>query len=119
MRNFFFYTFLFWHSHQLRIPKNGKTKDSKHHIHTQAITNKHTNPTGKDIFPLSKTPRPTLGPTSLIFKAVLLQACSGPQGSGKLSFQDLMTTAQDSGKVVSLTHRPPLTPGNAPVTHFC
>jgi hypothetical protein len=26
-----------------------------------------------------------------------------------------MTTAQ----VVSLTHRPPLPPGNAPGTHFC
>jgi len=30
-----------------------------------------------------------------------------------------MTTAQDGGKVVSPTHRPPLPPGNAPGTHFC
>jgi len=30
-----------------------------------------------------------------------------------------VTTAQDGGKVVSLTHRPPLYPGNAPGTHFC
>jgi len=30
-----------------------------------------------------------------------------------------MTTAQDGGKVGSLTHRPPLHPGNAPSTHFC
>jgi len=30
-----------------------------------------------------------------------------------------MTTAQDGGKVVSLTHRPPLPPGNRPGTHFC
>ena len=30
-----------------------------------------------------------------------------------------MTTAQGGGKVVSLTHRPPLPPGNAPGTHFC
>ena len=30
-----------------------------------------------------------------------------------------MTTAQDGDKVVSLTHRPPLPPGNAPGTHFC
>jgi len=30
-----------------------------------------------------------------------------------------MTTAQDVGKVVSLTHRPPLTPENTPGTHFC
>ena len=30
-----------------------------------------------------------------------------------------MTTAQDGGKVVSLTHWPYLPPGNAPGTHFC
>ena len=30
-----------------------------------------------------------------------------------------MTTAQDGGKVVSLTHQPPLPPGNTPDTHFC
>jgi len=30
-----------------------------------------------------------------------------------------MTTAQDGGKVVGLTHRPPLSPGNALGTHFC
>ena len=30
-----------------------------------------------------------------------------------------MTTAQDGGKFVSLTHRPPLPTGNAPGTHFC
>jgi len=51
-------------------------------------------------------------------KAVLLQAWSGPEGSRKLSFPDFMTTAQDGDKVVSLTHRPPLPPGNAPGTHF-
>jgi hypothetical protein len=52
-------------------------------------------------------------------KAVPLQAWSGPEGSRKLRFPDYMTTAQDSGKVVSLTHRPPLPPGNVPGTHFC
>jgi hypothetical protein len=52
-------------------------------------------------------------------KAVQLQAWSGPEGSGKLRFPDFMTTAQDGGKVVSLTHRPPLPPGNTPGTHFC
>ena len=41
-------------------------------------------------------------------KAVPLQAGSGPEGSRKLRFPDFMTTAQDGGKVVSLTHRPPL-----------
>ena len=30
-----------------------------------------------------------------------------------------MTTAQEVGKVVSLTHRPHLPPGNSPGTHFC
>jgi hypothetical protein len=52
-------------------------------------------------------------------KAVPLQAWSGPEGSRKLRFPDYMATAQDGGKVVSLTHRPPLPPGNAPDTHFC
>ena len=52
-------------------------------------------------------------------KAVLLQAWSGPEGSRKLRFPDYMTTAQDGGKVVSLTHRPLLPPGNAPGTYFC
>jgi len=44
-------------------------------------------------------------------KAVQLQAWSGPEGSRKLRFPDFMTTAQDVGKVVSLTQRPPLPPG--------
>jgi hypothetical protein len=51
-------------------------------------------------------------------KAVPLQAWIGPEGSRKLKFPDHMTTAQDGGKVVSLTHRPHLPPGNAPGTHF-
>ena len=38
--------------------------------------------------------------------------------SRNLRFPDFMTT-QDGGKVVSLTHRPPLPPGNTPGTHFC
>ena len=41
-------------------------------------------------------------------KSVPLQACSGPEGSRKLRFPDFMTTAQEGGKVVSLTHQPPL-----------
>jgi len=48
-----------------------------------------------------------------------LQAWSVPEGSRKLRFPDFMTTAQDSGKVVSLKHRPPLPPGNSSGTHFC
>jgi hypothetical protein len=52
-------------------------------------------------------------------KSVPLQAGSGPEGSKKLRLPDFVTTAQDGGKVVSLTHRPPLPPGNTPGTHFC
>jgi hypothetical protein len=52
-------------------------------------------------------------------KAVPLQAWSGSGGSRKLRFPDFMTTAQDGGKVVSLTHRPPLPPRITPGTHFC
>jgi hypothetical protein len=36
----------------------------------------------------------------------------------KLRFPGFVTTAQDGGKVVSLTHRQPLPPGNIPGTHF-
>ena len=50
-------------------------------------------------------------------KAVTLQAWSDPVGSRK--FPDFMTTAQDGGKVVILTHRPTLPPGNTRGTHFC
>jgi hypothetical protein len=41
-------------------------------------------------------------------KAVPLQAWSGREGSRKLRFPDFMTTAQDGGKIFSLTNRPPL-----------
>jgi hypothetical protein len=41
-------------------------------------------------------------------KAVPLQACSGPEGFRKLRFPDFTKTAQDGGKIVSLTHRQPL-----------
>ena len=52
-------------------------------------------------------------------KAVPLQAWSGPEGSRKLRFPHFMTTAQDDGKVVSLTHRPHLPRGNTSGTQFC
>jgi len=52
-------------------------------------------------------------------KAVPLEAWSGPEVSRKLRFPDFMKTAQDGGKVASLTHRPSLPPGTAPGTHFC
>jgi len=52
-------------------------------------------------------------------KSAPLHAWNGPEGSKKLVFKDFMTTVQDGDKAVSLTHRPPLPPGNAPGTHFC
>jgi len=52
-------------------------------------------------------------------KSFPLQAWTGPGGTRTLRFPDFMTTAQDGGKVVSLTHRPPLPPGNTPGNHFC
>jgi len=50
---------------------------------------------------------------------IQLQAWSVPEDSRKLKFPDYMTTAQDGGKVVSPTHRPPLPPRNAPGNNFC
>jgi hypothetical protein len=52
-------------------------------------------------------------------KAVPLQAWGGPEVSRKLRFPDFLTTAQDGGKVVSLTPRPHLPPGNTAGTNFC
>ena len=72
-----------------------------------------------DVFSLSIVAEQSVAPTNSKGKAVPLQAWSGPEGSRKLRFPDYMTTAQDGGKVVSPTHRPPLPPGNAPGTHFC
>ena len=43
-------------------------------------------------------------------KAVPLQTWTGPEGSRKLRPPYFVTTAQDGGKVVSLTHRPLFTP---------
>ena len=43
-------------------------------------------------------------------KAIPLQAWIGPEGSRKLRLPDFVKTAQNGGKVVSLTHRPLFTP---------
>ena len=53
------------------------------------------------------------------WKALPLQAWTDPEGSRKLRFPDFMKTAQDGGKVVSITHWSPLPPGNDHGTHFC
>ena len=68
--------------------------------------------------PWSWTQHPERPPHPLK-KSVPLQAWNGPEGSRKLRLPDFMTTAQVGGKVVSLTHRPPLPPGNAPGIHVC
>jgi len=47
---------------------------------------------------------------SYIYIYIYIQARKGPEVSRKLRFPDFVTTAQDGGKVVSLTHRPPLPP---------
>jgi len=64
-------------------------------------------------------PNPTKIPILKKGKAFQLQAWGGPVGSKKLNFPHFMTRAQDGGKVVSPTHRPPLPPENAPGTHLC
>jgi hypothetical protein len=51
-------------------------------------------------------------------KAVPLQVWDDPGCSRKLRFPDFVTTAQDGGRVVSLTHQPHLPPENTPGTHF-
>jgi hypothetical protein len=51
--------------------------------------------------------------------AVPLKAWSGTEGSRNLRSPDFLTTAQDGGNTVSLTHWPHLPPGNTPGTHFC
>jgi hypothetical protein len=51
--------------------------------------------------------------------AVLVTKCPVTGLEWPRGFPDYMKTAQDGGKVVSLTHRPPLPPENAPGTHFC
>jgi len=50
-------------------------------------------------------------------KAIPLQAWTGPEGSRRLRLPDFKT--HEGGKVVSLTHRPPLPPGNISGSHFC
>ena len=48
---------------------------------------------------------------TIMVKTVPLQAWSGPGGSRKLRFPDIVTMAQEGGKVVSLTHRPGVAQG--------
>jgi hypothetical protein len=52
------------------------------------------------------------------FKVTPLWAWSGQEGSRKLRFPDFMTAEQDGGRVVSPTHRPPLSSGRLLVFFF-
>jgi len=58
--------------------------------------------------PIYRTDEPLILTVKCKGKAVRLQAWTGPEGPRKLRLPDFVTTAQDGGKVVSLTHRPPL-----------
>jgi hypothetical protein len=50
-----------------------------------------------------------------IYKAIPVKALNVPEGYGSMISRE---SAHDSGKVVTPTHRPPLTPGSIPGTHF-
>ena len=50
-------------------------------------------------------------------KDLPLQVWTGSEVSRSLRLPDFKTTAHEGGKVVSLTHRPPLPLGNIPGTH--
>jgi hypothetical protein len=48
-------------------------------------------------------------------KAIPLQPLTGPEGSRRLRLPDIKKVV----RLFSLTHRPPIPPGNIPGTHFC
>jgi hypothetical protein len=106
----------------IKVPKNTILPDQSSII---LNNNKHSNPTNtnwspairRSVHPNGANPNNNILP--ILHKAVPLQTWNGPEGSRKLRFPDSMTTARDGGKVVSLTHRPPLPPGNTPGIHFC
>jgi len=70
-------------------------------------------PTGKEVgYTLNMKPSGPQGRSGRFGKgkSVPLQVWTGPEVSRKLRFPDFVTSAQDGGRVVSLTHRPPLHP---------
>jgi len=75
--------------------------------------------TGKEWVQMDPLPRLVYRATIKQGKSVPLQVWSSPEGSRKLRFPDYVTIAQDGGKIVSLTHRPPLPPRNTPGSNFC
>ena len=83
------------------------------HTHTHIITKSPTNP---------YSTKPTHTHTHIITKSPTHPYSTKPTHTHThtlYTFPDFMTTAQDGGKVVSLTHWPSLPPGNTPGTHFC
>ena len=77
---------------------------------------------GLDGRKISYPPEFDPGPSSLqsvVKPTELPGAPRCPEVSRKLRFPDYVTMVQGGGKVVSLTHRPLLPPGNTPGTHFC
>jgi len=55
---------------------------------------------------------------SKAFKAIPVQAWTGPEGSRRLSFQVSRREVHEGGKVVSPRHRPPLSPRRYPWYSF-
>jgi len=126
--------------HSLSLPKFSKWKVTKIQQSISKITHKSADITGLEVwnrpeadrrpgdFKVSQNWRQVGGllVNSKLYngiklgksKAVPLQSRRCPEGSRKLRLPDFMTTAQDGRKVVSLTHRPPLPPGNAPCYSF-
>ena len=83
----------------------GEQSDDKYTLST-SLTHTHTHTHNRNLVEDWEGGKQNL-PRVLEGKADTLQAWSDPKGSRKLRFSDYMKTAQDGGKVVSLTHRPP------------
>jgi len=98
----------------LRVAKPLATQETNVHDLNVIRTRETNNPAAIDL-----CVRPRGQRSKSKGKAVPLQTLKGPEGSRNLRFPDLMTTAQDGGKVVSLTQRPHSAPGNAPGTDLC
>jgi len=56
---------------------------------------------------------------SEICKSSPVTGLEWPRGFQEVKVPRFHDNGTGGGKVVSLTHRPPLPPGNTPGTHFC